>query len=477
MLNHFALSFCMMMLHSLWQSALLLLSYSLTCKLLKPLQPRDKRKFLFLVLFTQWFFALVTFSIYYWKKEWLFLSGFESLPGMLKKDAYFSWAPYIFYFYAAVTTYKAFYTFIKWHQFKVQCNSDLIKPSAGLKLFMNSRALEMGLIRKVNLWYSNVVSTPLTFGYFKPVILMPVALINQISTKEAESIIIHELSHIRQNDYLMNWLLLITEYIFHFNPFLIQIGKRIRLERELQCDLQVMNYQYDPIAYAETLLKTAMIKQNQMLLHLSAFISKSELQKRITFFTNDKNLQTNQHKVTNIGWSLGIVCLILGYLSFMIIPSAHKDNPKTAFANHYKIQFNNKPEQPFLVKNLKQPIQFVSENPSTNNFIPTSASIQNTETLNAITPQNFSVSKDIQTIDEHFAIPVAAVEVPKEKLMFIEEQDPSTGLTLTKAFLMKYIDGEWKMSLLWIMNEFKPLTDSCGNPIINSSQLEFDLVQ
>jgi hypothetical protein len=275
----------------------------------------------------------------------------------------------------------------------------------------------------------------------------------------------------------MNWLLLITEYIFHFNPFLIQIGKRIRLERELQFDLQVMNYQYDPIAYAETLLKTAMIKQNQMLLHLSAFISKSELQKRITFFTNDKNLQTNQHKVTNIGWSLGIVCLILGYLSFMIIPSAHKDNPKTAFANHYKIQFNNKPEQPFLVKNLKQPIQFVSENPSTNNFIPTSASIQNTETLNAITPQNFSVSKDIQTIDEHFAIPVAAVEVPKEKLMFIEEQDPSTGLTLTKAFLMKYIDGEWKMSLLWIMNEFKPLTDSCGNPIINSSQLEFDLVQ
>jgi beta-lactamase regulating signal transducer with metallopeptidase domain len=38
----------------------------------------------------------------------------------------------------------------------------------------------------VNFWYSDVVTTPLTFGYFKPVILLPVALVNQISTKEAE---------------------------------------------------------------------------------------------------------------------------------------------------------------------------------------------------------------------------------------------------------------------------------------------------
>jgi beta-lactamase regulating signal transducer with metallopeptidase domain len=473
MLNHFALSFCMMLLHSLWQSALLLLSYSVSCQILKPVQPLYKRRFLFLALFMQCFFAAITFSIYFYNAEWLWLSRFISLPGIFKTDANFSWPTVLLSIYALVAIFKATDTFLKWHRFKSQCKSNLIKPSAGLKLFMNARALEMGLIRKVNFWYSDVVTTPLTFGYFKPVILLPVALVNQISTKEAESIIIHELSHIRQNDYLMNWLLLCTEYIFHFNPFLLQIGKQIRLERELQCDLQVMNYQYDPITYAETLLKTARIKQSPMLFHLPAFRSKSQLQKRISFFTNDKNISLNQNKVGGIGLSLIITCLVLGYISCMVVfPSLPKKNRTTSLDQLYKIRNNIKPENAITAAITLQQPQPVSEKKSVDDDKLILAPIQRTDISNTISNQSFSNTEDIQTIDEHFAIPVAAVDAPKEKLMFIEEQDPANGLTLTKAFLMNYVDGEWKMNLLWIMNEFKPQTDSCGNPVITPYQLE-----
>jgi len=473
MLNHFALSFCMMLLHSLWQSALLLLSYPVSCQILKPVQPKDKRRFLFLALFIQWFFAAITFSVYFYKAEWLWLSRFVSLPGIFKSDANFSWPSVLLSIYALVAIFKATDTFLKWHRFKGECKSTLIKPSAGLKLFMTTRALEMGLIRKVSFWYSDVVTTPLTFGYFKPVILLPVALVNQISTKEAESIIIHELSHIRQNDYLMNWLLLFTEYIFHFNPFLLQIGKQIRLERELQCDLQVMNYQYDPITYAETLLKTARIKQSPMLFHLPAFRSKSQLQKRISFFTNDKNISVNQNKGRGLGLSLVIACLVLGYISCIVVfPSLPEKNSTTSLEQYYKLRFNIKPENAITSAITLQQPQPVSVKQSVEDDKPIVAPIQKTDISNTISNQSFSITEDIKTIDEHFAIPAAAVEAPKEKLMFIEEQDPATGLTLTKAFLIKYVDGEWKMNLLWIMNEFKPQTDSCGNPVITSYLLE-----
>ena len=58
---------------------------------------------------------------------------------------------------------------------------------------------------KVQFGLSRLVDAPCMMGYFKPVILLPFALSKSyLSVEEIEIIILHELAHIKRNDYLVN---------------------------------------------------------------------------------------------------------------------------------------------------------------------------------------------------------------------------------------------------------------------------------
>ena len=54
------------------------------------------------------------------------------------------------------------------------------KPPVDIRLFTKAKAIELGIKRQVNIWLSEHIQSPMTFGYFKPVILLPVALLNHI---------------------------------------------------------------------------------------------------------------------------------------------------------------------------------------------------------------------------------------------------------------------------------------------------------
>src|SRR5688500_16135857 len=82
--------------------------------------------------------------------------------------------------------------------------SNITKAAPELRLFVRDIAERMGIKRKVQIWFSHIVDTPVTIGFWKPFILLPVAAVNQLSIPQAEAIILHELNHIRRNDYLIN---------------------------------------------------------------------------------------------------------------------------------------------------------------------------------------------------------------------------------------------------------------------------------
>src|SRR5690242_5389078 len=58
--------------------------------------------------------------------------------------------------------------------------------------------------RKVKLFVSALVDVPLMAGYLKPMIFLPVAAINNLTPDQLEAILLHELAHIKRNDYLEN---------------------------------------------------------------------------------------------------------------------------------------------------------------------------------------------------------------------------------------------------------------------------------
>jgi hypothetical protein len=113
----------------------------------------------------------------------------------------------------------------------------------------------------VQIWLSSVVDTPVTLGIIKPVILLPVAVVNHLSLKQAEAIILHELNHIRRNDYLVNLLIACIDVIMFFNPFARLLTNSIRKERENCCDDMVLQFRYEPATYARALLS---LEQNRV---------------------------------------------------------------------------------------------------------------------------------------------------------------------------------------------------------------------
>jgi beta-lactamase regulating signal transducer with metallopeptidase domain len=129
-----------------------------------------------------------------------------------------------------------------------------LTPSIEWQHVVNRLTLQMGLSRDVFIYLSTQINVPSTIGYLKPVILLPVASLNHLSAAQMEAVIMHEIAHIRRNDYVINLMVALVETILFFNPFAHLLTKAIRKECELCCDDDVLNQQHDPREYAQALL-------------------------------------------------------------------------------------------------------------------------------------------------------------------------------------------------------------------------------
>ncbi len=164
----------------------------------------------------------------------------------------------------------------------------LQKMPVTYRLFVTRIAEQLGISRKIQVYLSDVITTPLTIGFFRPVILVPLASINHLSTEQMEAVLLHELAHIRRYDYLINILLSVAEIGLFFNPFTQMISRQIKKERENSCDDWVLQYQYNATTYAEALLRiaclqatpalamTATSKKNDLLIRVKRMIDKKE---------------------------------------------------------------------------------------------------------------------------------------------------------------------------------------------------------
>jgi len=112
----------------------------------------------------------------------------------------------------------------------------------------------ISISRPVTLLQSELVSVPVAIGWLKPVILVPVGMLCQLSPEQVETILLHELAHISRQDYLVNILQGIVEAIFFFNPALLWLSSLIKQEREACCDDMVLAHISRKSDYLEALL-------------------------------------------------------------------------------------------------------------------------------------------------------------------------------------------------------------------------------
>lgn len=93
-----------------------------------------------------------------------------------------------------------------------------------------------GLRRPVALRVVRGLATPMTAGWWRPIVFVPAALIAGMPADLLEALLAHELAHIKRHDYVINLLQTVIEVLLFFHPAVWWISRQIRLEREEMAD-------------------------------------------------------------------------------------------------------------------------------------------------------------------------------------------------------------------------------------------------
>ena len=114
------------------------------------------------------------------------------------------------------------------------------------------RAL-VSLRRNIRLKSHPEVPVPLTWGWRKPVVLMPAGA-DAWTEEQRSSALFHELSHVKRADFLVMLLVRMSLATFWFNPLCWVVYRELRKEQEIACDELVLHAGIRPSTYAASLL-------------------------------------------------------------------------------------------------------------------------------------------------------------------------------------------------------------------------------
>jgi len=109
--------------------------------------------------------------------------------------------------------------------------------------------------QRIRLVQSALADVPLVVGWLKPVILIPASAVSGLSPDQLESILAHELAHVRRYDYLVNAFQNVLETLLFYHPAVWWISNCIREEREHCCDDLVVRVCNDRLVYARALFR------------------------------------------------------------------------------------------------------------------------------------------------------------------------------------------------------------------------------
>jgi len=195
---------------------------------------------------------------------------------------------------------------IGWEWNKIRLIRRSLINAEQMQQFINSFSKKLDITKPLRLKFSELVDVPCMIGFFKPLILLPVSLSVHLSACEVEAILLHELSHIKRNDYLVNLLQQAITVILFFNPFTHLINRIINQERENSCDDLVVEKTGKPLIYAKALLKLEEARAHDLRLALAITGKKFHLLNRI------ERIMKTQKQIGNIRHLFIAILLFVG---------------------------------------------------------------------------------------------------------------------------------------------------------------------
>lgn len=145
----------------------------------------------------------------------------------------------------------------------------------------------------IRFYKNKTLCSPLSFGVFKPVIILP----EDISEKHLTFVLLHEYTHIKDRDSVLKILALFALALNWFNPFVWFMVKMLDRDIERYCDERVLKKLggKNALSYANTILDFA----EKESLSLS-FFSAASLCERVTSIMKNKNKKQSVFMVISV---------------------------------------------------------------------------------------------------------------------------------------------------------------------------------
>jgi bla regulator protein BlaR1 len=147
------------------------------------------------------------------------------------------WTPWLALLWATGAAFVAWRWFVGWRAADSLARAARPVPGSLLDARVTDAAIEPAVAR-----------------VFRPVVLLPSALLGRLSAEQLGAVLAHERQHIERRDNLTAHLHRLVQTLFWFHPLVWWIGRQMLEEREQACDEAVLEHGHDAKQYAEGIL-------------------------------------------------------------------------------------------------------------------------------------------------------------------------------------------------------------------------------
>jgi beta-lactamase regulating signal transducer with metallopeptidase domain len=152
--------------------------------------------------------------------------------------------------------------------------------NVGLEVLFAGIVRSSGIRQRVELRWSEEISTPAVAGLFRSVILLPTSVATWAEADVAFALE-HELGHVARRDCLLNVVADVAMTVYWCNPAVRIAARRMQRESENACDDRVLRGGAEPKEYARLLLEVARGARGSDALPGVAMARTTELESRI----------------------------------------------------------------------------------------------------------------------------------------------------------------------------------------------------
>ncbi|WP_010587352.1 M56 family metallopeptidase [Schlesneria paludicola] len=183
---------------------------------------------------------------------------------------------------------------------------------------------------------SSRVSGPLSAGWIHPRVILPLTIIDQLTSDQLHDVLVHEIAHVVRRDPLIVLLQNITAALFWPHPLVTLLNRRLGQAREEICDNYVLNV-IDAASYSRTLLTMAQLTHAGATLPGTAglFTSRWKLEWRVADLLNDRrsrgtSLTWRSAMLVGVVASAMIAVTMLATVSIAVEGKSKQDDVGTA---------------------------------------------------------------------------------------------------------------------------------------------------